>query len=201
MDWKEFLASKKIEFIATIFALIIILLFFTNFLQYIENSEGTTLKDPVLNLFNPVDLTWITFSVIYASLILALVRFFTKPELLLIALQSYALLIIFRMLAMFTTQFNPPAGIIVLNDPFVQMFGSGKILTKDLFFSGHTALLFLLFLVADKKYLKYIFIISTLLVGIALLIQHVHYTIDVIAAPFFAYSSYRIIFILKKRKG
>ena len=198
MNWKEFLSKKKIEFIATILILIVILLLFTNFLQYIESSEGTTLEDPVLNIFSPVDLTWFTFSVIYISLITAMIRFLKKPELLLLALQSYALLIIFRTIAMFTTHFDPPEGLILLNDPFVQLFGNGNILTKDLFFSGHTATLFLLFLIIDKNYLKYIFVICTFLVGVALLIQHVHYTIDVFAAPFFAYSSYRLIVILHK---
>jgi PAP2 superfamily C-terminal len=199
MNWKEFLSKKKIEFIVTILILIVILLLFTNFLQHIEKSQGTTLEDPVLNIFSPIDLTWFTFSVIYISLITAMIRFLIKPELLLLALQSYTLLIIFRMVAMFTTHFEPPEGLILLNDPFVQLFGSGKILTKDLFFSGHTATLFLLFLIIDRNYLKYVFVICTFLVGVALLVQHVHYTIDVFAAPFFAYSSYRLIIIMHKK--
>ena len=111
MNWKEFLSKKKIEFIATILILIVILLLFTNFLQYIESSEGTTLEDPVLNIFSPVDLTWFTFSVIYISLVTATIRFLIKPDLLLFALQSYALLIIFRTIAMFTTHFDPPEGL------------------------------------------------------------------------------------------
>ena len=55
---------------------------------------------------------------------------------------------------MYSLPFNPPPEMIPLNDPFVQFFGSGKLLTKDFFFSGHTATLFLLFLVIDKKPFK-----------------------------------------------
>jgi len=103
------------------------------------------------------------------------------------------------MVVMFVTPFNPPADSIILNDPFVQLFGSGEILTKDLFFSGHTATLFLLYLIADKKYLKFTYLIFTIIVGLAVLLQHVHYTIDVIAAPFFSYTSFRLVKIFKNK--
>ena len=35
--------------------------------------------------------------------------------------------------------------------------------------------------------------------GCQCLLQHVHYTIDVLAAPFFAYSSYKIVKIINER--
>jgi hypothetical protein len=82
-----------------------------------------------------------------------------------------------------------------LNDPFVDFVGYGKnIITKDLFFSGHTSTLFLLFLIARKRALKIFFLAITLAVAMFLLKQHVHYTIDVLAAPVFAWISYRICF-------
>jgi membrane-associated phospholipid phosphatase len=165
----------------------------------VEGRQGVTLADPVLELINPIDLTWFTFGLIYISLILAIFSFAAKPEILLLALQSYSLLVIFRMMVMYSAPLDAPERLILLNDPFVQFFGSGEVLTKDLFFSGHTATLFLLFLISDKKQLKIIFLISTVLVGIAVLFQHVHYTIDVLAAPFFAYSSYKIAAIINER--
>jgi PAP2 superfamily C-terminal len=196
MNWKDFLTKRKTELIVTVLSLAIILFIFPNFLAYIESRNGISLPDPILNLFNPVDLTWLTFGLIYVSLIVAIISFASKPEILIIALQSYSLLVIFRMMVMYSAPFNAPENMILLNDPFVQFFGSGEVLTKDLFFSGHTATLFLLFLISDKKHLKIIFLISTIVVGVAVLLQHVHYTIDVIAAPFFAYTSYRIIKII-----
>jgi hypothetical protein len=199
MNWKEFFKGRRTEFIVTILLLAIILFIFPNFLAYVERRQGVTLADPVLELFNPIDLTWLTFGLIYISLIVALYSFAAKPDILLIALQSYSLLVIFRILVMYSAPLDAPERLILLNDPFVQFFGSGEVLTKDLFFSGHTATLFLLFLISDKKHLKIIFLISTVLVGIAVLLQHVHYTIDVLAAPFFAYSSYRIAKIINER--
>jgi len=192
MGWKDFLTKRRKELILTVIFLAVILYIFPNFLTYVEERQGVTLADPILELFNPIDLTWLTFGLIYISLIVAIYSFAAKPEILLIALQSYSLLVIFRMMVMYSAPLDAPERMILLNDPFVQFFGSGKVLTKDLFFSGHTATLFLLFLISDKKYLKIIFLICTVLVGIAVLLQHVHYTIDVLAAPFFAYVSYKI---------
>ena len=199
MNWKEFFKGRRTEFIVTILLLAIILFIFPNFLAYVEGRQGVTLADPVLELFNPIDLTWLTFGLIYISLIVAIFSFATKPAILILALQSYSLLVIFRMMVMYSAPLDAPERLILLNDPFVQFFGSGEVLTKDLFFSGHTATLFLLFLISDKKHLKIIFLISTVLVGIAVLLQHVHYTIDVLAAPFFAYSSYKIAKIINER--
>jgi membrane-associated phospholipid phosphatase len=199
MNWKEFLVKRKPELYLTFLILAVILYIFPIFLSYNEQRQGAVLTDPILIFFNPVDLTWFTFGLIYISIITAILSFSLKPEKLIIALQSYSLLVVFRMIVMYVTPLNEPGRIIILNDPFVQLFGTGETLTKDLFFSGHTATLFLLFLVADKKYLKYIFMVCTLLVGTAVLLQHVHYTVDVLVAPFFAYTSYRIAINIKEK--
>ena len=202
MNWKTFLKNKntRIEFIITVIVFIPLMTVFAQFLIFVENRNGATLNDPILNLYNPVDLTWLTFSLIYLSLILFLINRIKEPEILMIALQTYGLMVLFRGIAMYLTPFNAPQNTIVLNDPFVQMFGKGDILTKDLFFSGHTGTLFLLVLLVENKTLKTIFLIATILVGSAVLLQHVQYSIDVFAAPFVAYGSYRIIKKLHLRK-
>lgn len=201
MNWKEFYKNRKIEIVLTIVLLVIILIIFSNFLQYVEGREGVNLPDPILNLFNPVDLTWLTFGLIYASIIIAIINYVKEPDKLLLALQSYSLLVVFRLIAMYVTPFAAPEKLLLLDDPFVQFFGSGQVLTKDLFFSGHTATLFLLFLIADKKSLKIFFLICTLVVAAAIILQHVHYTIDVFTAPFFAYTSYKIVIRISGNKS
>ncbi|HVO72451.1 MAG TPA: phosphatase PAP2-related protein, partial [Ignavibacteriaceae bacterium] len=159
---------------------------------------GAVLNDPLLSIFLPVDLTWPIFVLIYGCLILALISFVRNPFLFIYAIQSYSLLIFFRITAMFTAPLNPPSGMIALKDPLVEFFGTGLLLTKDLFFSGHTALLFLFFLVEKSKVLKIIFLASSVIVGICLLLQHVHYSLDVFAAPFFAYAAFRIVLKFKQ---
>ena len=200
-EWKIFLIRKhnKKEFVYTVILLALLMFGFTRFLNFIELRAGFVFKDPLLNLFSPIDLTWIIFGLIYAGLIIAIFFFIKDPHLLLTALQSYLVLVLFRTAAMYLLPLNPPPDMIPLNDPFVQVFGSGEILTKDLFFSGHTATLFLLFMVANKRTLKIIFLSFAVIVGFSVLLQHVHYSIDVFSAPFFSYTSVKFAAYIKKR--
>jgi membrane-associated phospholipid phosphatase len=200
MNWKiAFKSSKfKFEFTVTLVLLVLILKVLANFLNFVETRNGVVFNDPLLYLFEPVDLTWLTFGLIYVSLVAALTVFLKNPDLLVTAFQSYIVLTVLRITAMYLVPLNPPQKMIQLGDPFVEYFGTGQLLTKDLFFSGHTATLFLLFLLAGSKSLKIFFLISTIIVGVSVLLQHVHYSIDVFAAPFFAYFSFLFV---KKIKG
>jgi len=195
LTWKSFLKDKKslTEFIITMIVLIVVLISFSQFLNFIEQREGVVLSDPILKAYYPVDLTWLTFTLIYLSLFLFIITTINKPDRLLKAFQAYGLMVIFRTIAMYLTPFEAPETSLLLDDPFVQLFGQGEILTKDLFFSGHTGTLFLLFLLAENRPMKYIFLLFTLTVGTAVLLQHVHYSVDVFVAPFIAFGAYRII--------
>mgnify|MGYP003376811337 CR=1 FL=1 len=195
MNWKEFLSNKKNrnEFFFSLILLAITLTGLARFVNFVENRSGSLLSDPILALFNPIDLTWITFGLIYISLTVAILTLLKNPQQLLFALQLYTFMAIVRIISMFLLPLEPPEKMILLKDPFVEFFGSGQTLTKDLFFSGHTATLLILFLVTEKKIIKIIFFVSTIVVAICVLIQHVHYTIDVFAAVFFTYACYKLL--------
>lgn len=199
MSWKDFFSShrNRIEFILSILLLAVVLFTLTNFLNYVESRNGFSFDDPILSLFEPTDLTWLIFTLIYGSLTVAIVNLISKPEKLLFTIQLYTLMVVVRIISMWLLPLNPPEKMILLNDPFVEFFGTGKTLTKDLFFSGHTATLFILFLTADDRLLKGIFLLSTILVAISVLMQHVHYSIDVFAAIIFTYACYQILKYLK----
>jgi len=85
---------------------------------------------------------------------------------------------------------EPPSDLIQLKDPITYLFYGNEYVTKDLFFSGHTATQFLMFLCLKKKTERMILLVSTFLIAIMVLFQHVHYTVDVLAAPIIAYLAY-----------
>ena len=201
MNWKEFLTDnkKQKELIVSIPFLAAILIIFPQFLQFVEARSGVVFTDSLLALFNPIDLTWLTFGLIYLSIVVSLFSLAKKPDRLLFGFQCYGLMVFFRLIVMCLLPLEPPAKLLPLNDPFVQLLGTGEILTKDLFFSGHTATLFLLFLIIEKRVFKIILLTSTIIVGITVLLQHVHYTVDVAVAPFVAYTSFKIIDGLKNK--
>jgi hypothetical protein len=182
----------RLRLALTVPALVAVLALLARFLTFVEARPGAVLPDPVLALLAPRDLTWLTFSLIYLGLAFGVARLAADPRALVVALQAYVLMVLFRIAAMWVTPLEPPPGMIPLHDPLVRLFGPGKLLTKDLFFSGHTSTLFLLFLAVPGRRSKALFLFCTAAVGISVLAQHVHYTIDVLAAPFFAYASVRI---------
>lgn len=195
MSWKDFLSDKKnkVELVFSLILLALVLTGLARFVNFVEYRPGVAFSDPVLDLFNPIDMTWLTFGLIYIALVIAVASLINNPRQLLFALQLYTLMAFVRIIAMFLLPLEPPEKMILLKDPFVEFFGSGQTLTKDLFFSGHTATLFILFLVSKNKIIKTLFLLSTILVAIFVLLQHVHYTIDVFAAVFFTYACYKLL--------
>lgn len=162
------------------------------FVRWVESRPGATLPDPLLALLTPRDVTWLTFSLIYAGILTAVALLLRRPRDLLTAVQAYAVMVAFRIAVMWATPLDPPPGMIELQDPFVEQLGTGQLLTRDLFFSGHTSTMFLLFLAAPGRLAKGFFLACTILVGACVLWQHVHYAVDVMVAPFFAYAAWRV---------
>jgi hypothetical protein len=199
--WKEALQDKKFRqvFVVSVLLLAFVLFFLTQFLNYVEAREGISFTDPLHVYFEAIDLTWIIFSIIYLSLIAALISLLPYPGQLLFAIQLYTLMVIVRIGAMYLLPLNPPEGMIILYDPFVEFFGTGQTLTKDLFFSGHTASILIFFLTAKLRLFRIIFLLLVLLIALLVIIQKVHYTIDVYAAVFFTLSSYLILKQIKER--
>ena len=200
-NWNIFL-SKKINLhllIWTLAVLIVSVFSLSRFIIFAETRNGAVLADPVFTWFDAIELNIPIFTFIYGSLITCLVYLvINHPSRLIIALQSYSLLVIIRMAMMYVTPLNPPAGTIDLQDPLVFVVGTGTKVTKDLFFSGHTSTLFLLFLVTINKKLKYVFLVNTVLVGVFVTLQKAHYTTDVLVAPFVSYAVYKIIIYLNE---
>lgn len=200
-NWKDYFQIKqnKLFFFSVLVFTVVILLTFAQFLQYVEQRDGFSFSDPLLKLFSPIDLTWPIFIMIYSGLVLAIISLLKSPRILSVALLTYGLMVFFRTIGMFSLPLNPPESMIALKDPFVELFGGGKILTKDLFFSGHTATSFIFFLTSVNKKIKSAFLLLTVVMGLSVLIMHVHYTVDVFAAPFIAFTSYYIAKNISKK--
>lgn len=201
--WRGAWADRafRVQAIVTVPLLVLILSLLARFLEANETRQGVVLADPLLALFRPHDVTWITFALIYIGLIAAIIHLLRHPATLLLAMQAYVLMVLFRIVAMTLIPLEPPPTMIPLNDPLVEIFGTGRLLTRDLFFSGHTSTLFLLFLVMPPGRLRTVFLVCTVLVACCVLVQHVHYGIDVFVAPFVAYASVRIVRTLQSRAG
>ena len=192
--WRTALADRgfRLRLAAVVPALVAVLAGLSRFLERVEARPGVVLPDPLLALFPPRDLTWLTFGLIYASVFGGLAWLLPRPRRLLLGLEAYVALVLFRIAAMWAMPLEPPAGLIPLDDPLVRLFGPSQVLTKDLFFSGHTSTVFLVAFAVTAPRLRALLLAAPAVVGLSVLAQHVHYTIDVLAAPFFVYGSWRV---------
>ena len=199
--WSDAWKSRQFRVLALVTAVLlpVALRSLTVFLQSVELRPGVVLPDPVLRLFEAHDVTWLTFGIIYIGLFAGIALLIPHPRHLMLAINTYILMVIVRIAAMSLVALDPPEGAIPLQDPFVQYFGTGQLLTRDLFFSGHTATLFLLGLSMRRKPLRVVYYAAAAAVGICVLLQHDHYSIDVLAAPFFAYTVFRIACSVQRR--
>ncbi len=172
------------KWFVAIAALISALLAYSNFLIWNENRLGSQLNDPVLQMFAPVDLSVPIFVVIYGSIALFFVAAKSNFKWILWrGILSYTVLVLLRMACMWVTPLAAPSTAIVLVDPLAAAFTTDAPMMNDLFFSGHTATLFLLTLLVPHRW-KLLFGASTLFTAISVLAQHVHYTVDVVVALF-----------------
>ena len=199
--WREAWSEQRfrVEAVLSPIALVGVLTVLARFLSWVEHRPGVLLADPVLALIPPRDVTWLTFGLVYLGLLTTFVLLLPHPRRLVLGAQAYALMVLFRMGVMAVTPLEAPLDTIPLRDPLVQVLGTGEVLTRDLFFSGHTATLALLTFLAVGRASRRFFTVCTVLVAICVLWQHVHYTVDVLVAPFFAYASRQLVFGLHPR--
>ena len=185
LSWKEAVRTKgfilKLVIVAIIFAAILFV--FPFFFQHIEKRNGMQLQDIIVYNIHPVDLSVPIFICIWGITFIIAIRCFKNPTMFLTGMYGFIVLTLTRMLTITLVPLNPPHGLIPLVDPISNFFyGKTDFITKDLFFSGHTSSQFLFFLCLQKRNDKILALLSTCVVGTCVLFQHVHYTIDVLAA-------------------
>jgi len=191
--WKSAMATPRLRAFALGAgpALVGVLLVLRRFLDFIEARRGAALNDPVLALFAPHDIALVLFPLMYLTMIGLLVALIRHPKELVAGIWAYVLMIVVRMLVMYLLPLEPPSSMVALRDPFVELFGEQRTLTRDLFFSGHTATLFLFALVVPTPRLRALAFTMAGLIASGVLLQHAHYTVDVVVAPFVSYACYR----------
>jgi hypothetical protein len=194
LRWDEVLRSRRFTLLAigTFAGVIAALVSLTQFLQFNERRTGATLVDPVLAALPAADHSVALFALIYGTVLVALGGLARQPRALLIALQAYTLLLTFRMGMMYVIPLEAPIGMIMLVDPVARAFGNGPNWAKDLFFSGHTSTTFLCALSVRSRPLSFLCFGASASVAVLIVLQHAHYTIDVLVAPFVAFASQRL---------
>ena len=189
----------RIQAIVTCLTTLSFAIVFNRFFDFVEARQGIFLNDYLLEYIPSYNVSWIVFFFLYSGIIFGLYYHLNHPKTILIIFQTYVIVTLVRICTITLLPLEPPVGYLPLHEPFVQLFTSGnRIISKDLFFSGHVSTILSLYFSSHRKYIRIFLLFCSLMVGSMVLIQHVHYTIDVVfAVP----ATYLINILCKKYLG
>jgi hypothetical protein len=150
--------------------------------------------DIVLDNVPAINLNFIIVEGALAAIALSVVLLLAKPNYIIFTLKAVAIFIATRAVFIAATHSGVPLGQIN-PDPtgFFDRLYVDLGLAGGFFFSGHTGLTFLIALIFwDDKLWRYLYFALSFLFGVSVLLAHIHYTIDVLAAPYMAYTIFKM---------
>ena len=107
---------------------------------------------------------------------------------------KYAFANVVKALTLYLTPLEVPENYIPLVDKISSHFtNSHQTYGRDLFFSGHTALMYLCAVSCTDFTLAVVIYVCMFVMANMLMINRVHYTIDMVIAPFVGYACHRFV--------
>jgi len=162
------------------------------FFGHIQKRQGAVLNDWVLAHIPPHNVSVFIFALIWGMALLILIRAINDPSIYITYCWTLIFVCLVRFVTLSVVALDPPSAMVPLVDPLNSALYRNAPITKDLFFSGHTATMVMIWLCLQKRTDKIIALIAAFAVACLLLVQHIHYTIDVLAAPVVVYPCYRL---------
>ncbi len=142
-------------------------------------------------LFDSIAMRDVTLLHVHAALTFWLIfsiYIVTRPGALPFVTKTAAIFILVRSLFICLTHLGAPPNNLVISANYSTFF----LFTGDLFFSGHVGGPFLLMLLFwEQVKLRYFYLATSLFFAYIVLAGHIHYSIDVFAAPFITYGIYQ----------
>jgi hypothetical protein len=202
-SYKEYFTDKNflISFLGGLVLLGVSLVMQFLISGYVNSLPSGPVTDLILSNIRAYDVDGIfvygSVLLIFISLFVGMKRINRMP----FAMKSVALFTLIRSVFVILTHISVfPTHITINSSFFSREVFNGIFTGNDLFFSGHTGLPFLIALMLwDDKLLRAIFLGFSVLFAIVVLLGHIHYSIDVLAAFFITYSIFNICkFLFKK---
>ncbi len=163
---------------------------------YIDNHvDGTAVGDIFLNNLPALNLDFFIVQGALISTFLAICLFIVKPKYISFSLKTLALFIVIRSFFISLTHLGINLHQITLNTNSIgfSLYDFLYNAKNDFFFSGHVGAAYLFGLIFWREtFFRYLFFALACIFGASMLFAHMHYSIDVFAAPFITYAIYVI---------
>lgn len=187
-NWEKDIAQHRSAIFISILFLSMALVFNYVASTYVDRAGEVSAPDLILDLIPAMNLSMIyVYGYIFVILLLLIYPLVRDPKDFHKVVSQFSLLILLRSFFITLTHLKAPAEAIAIDIPYFLSFLS---FSNDLFFSGHTAVPFLGFLIFQKRRISRLFLAMTVILASTVLVMHVHYSIDVFAALFITLGSY-----------
>lgn len=163
-------------------------------LDYLQRPDTNHVGDIVLDNLPAIGLNFVIIDIALAAIVLGtLFVVFARPRYILFSLKAVALFVIVRAFFISLTHVGIHPDTIAPGPGFLGATYLYLNFQTGFFFSGHTGLPFLMALIFwDDVRARYAFLALSFVFAVAALFAHIHYSIDVFAAPFMAYGIFNI---------
>ncbi len=176
-----------------IFLMLMALVVQTYASAYVVRTGGNFVGDIILDNLPIINLSFIYVECAFLLIIFTTLLVIAKPRYILFTLKAVAFLIIIRSFFISVTHLGIYPHQIILDGGFFDRLFIIFDLQAGYFFSGHTAFPLMMMLIFWREPLwRYFFLIMAFVFGASVLLSHVHYSIDVFAAPFMVYSIFKL---------
>jgi hypothetical protein len=195
---KDLFKGERLSSLIATFVLLGVAYVFEHFanayaFEYSLRSTSNHVGDLILDNIPVVDLNFIIIEGALIAIVLGVLFVLSKPRYILFSLKALALFIATRAVFVSLTHVgiypdHIAPGLGLFDGLYLYLnFQTG------LFFSGHTGLPFLMALIFWQiPRARLLFLALSLVDAVAVLLAHIHYSIDVLAAPFMAYGIFKI---------
>ena len=194
-NYKGFFTREHVRSLINAFILLALAVIFQYYASaYVNRTPSNSVADLFLSILPVVNLNLIIVEGALIAIALSILLIAAKPQYLLFTLKAAAIFIATRAVFIAVTHIGIyPGGVNPDPTGIFDRTYTGLGLEAGFFFSGHTGLPFLMGLIFwNEKLWRYIYITMAIVFGVAVLFAHVHYTIDVLAAPYMSYGIYKM---------
>jgi hypothetical protein len=192
--YKGFFTKERIRSFLVgliLFGLAVVFQFYAS--AYSDRVPSNSVPDLLLGILPIVNLNAVIVEGALGVIAGTILLLFAKPKYLIFTLKAAAIFIATRAVFVAVTHLGIYPGQINPDNGFFDRIYTGLGLEAGFFFSGHTGLTFLMSLIFwDEKFWRYVYIAISIIFGISVLLAHVHYTIDVLAAPYMTYAIFKM---------
>lgn len=172
-------------------SLAIVLQFYAS--AYSERVSSNFVHDILLDNLPVINLDLIIVEGALAAILGSIILLIAKPQYIVFTLKAAAIFVATRAVFIAATHLGIYPGQINPDTGFFDRIYTGLGLEAGFFFSGHTGLTFLMSLIFwDERFWRYLYMALAIVFGVSVLLAHVHYTIDVLAAPYMTFALFKL---------